>query len=334
MTGAATPNVFQEYTGIFPSYSDSGGIGRTSPIAMVEHAITAMEAGMCSVAVVVQATSTRSMVGVAKPGRSDDSQTNAGQFLSPYGLAGEYTRHAMLTTRYLHTYGKTMQGFADLASSTRKWATLSPKAAFRDPISPEDVLSSEMISYPLTILMCCPRLDYAGAFIVTSAERAKDMKKKPVYVLGTAQAFEKSIDYKDDLIRWQNVRRASPRLWDMAGIKPKDIDIAQTHDAFIPVPVMELEGLGFCKDGEGLDFVSGGRTAPGGAFPMNTNGGGLSFNHAGEFGCASIIETVEQLRGESLPAKQVKGAKTGLVAGSSGNFTIHTDVIISTEQKV
>jgi acetyl-CoA acetyltransferase len=301
---------------------------------MVEHAITAMEAGMCTVAIVVQANSVRSGVGTAKARPPDATQTNAGQFLTPFGVSGEFVRHGMVANRYIKEFGGKMENFAEIAVSIRKWATLSPKAAFRDPITVEDVMNSAMISNPMTILMCCPRLDYAGAFIVTSAERAKDMAKKPVYVLGTSQAFEKSIDYKDDLVRWQSIRRAAPRVWEMSGVKPSDIQVLQTHDCFIPVPVLEVEGLGFCKDGEGLSFLSGGRTVPGGQLPMNTNGGGLSYNHAGTFGIASVVETVQQLRGESPAEKQVQGAKVGMIAASGGNFTIHTDVIMSSEQKV
>ncbi len=333
MTGAPTPNVFQEYTGIFPSYSDSGGIGAPSPIGMVEHAISALEAGMCTIALVVQANSTRSQVGVAKTRGGDVSATTGGQFLNPHGMSGEFVRHGMVANRYFKEFGGSARGFAEIAAQTRAWAVKSPKAAFRDAITAEDVLNSEMISDPMTILMCCPRLDYAGAFIVTSAERAKNMKQKPIYILGTAQAFEKSIDNKDDIIRWKNIRRAAPRLWGMSGINPKDIQILQTHDCFIPVPVLEVEGLGLCAEGEGLDFLAHGNTGPGGRLPMNTNGGGLSYNHAGTFGIASINETVEQLRGESPADKQVKGAQIGLVAGSGGNFTIHTDVVLSTDAR-
>ncbi len=334
MCGGPTPNDLQTYMGIFPSYADSGGIGAASPIAMVEHAISALAAGMCRIAVVVQGNSPRSQIGLARAGRGGDSSaTFAGQWLTPYGLTGEFCRHGFVANLYNKTYGTTMMGFAEIAAQTRAWATMSPKAAFRDPITAEDVLNSEMISDPMTILMCCPRLDYAGAFIITSAERAQSLKKKPVYILGTSQAFEKNIDNKDDMLRWKNIRRAAPRLWAMAGVQPRDIQIAQTHDCFIPVPVLELEGLGFCADGEGLDFLAHGRSGPGGRFPMNTNGGGLSYNHAGTFGIASIIENTVQLRGEAPKEKQVKGAQIGIVAGSGGGFTIHTDVVMSTDPR-
>ncbi len=332
--GEMTQNVFQEYTGIYPLHAETGGRGAPGPIGHVEHAIAAMEAGLCSVALVVQGTLARGGGGSPLAASLAGAQraTAFGQFLLPYGMSGEFVRHAMIARRYNHDYGTRMEDFAELAVSTRKWAALAPRAAFKDPITVEDVMTSMMISDPITILMCCPRLDYGGAFIITSAERARDLKQKPVYVLGTAETYEATIDFKDNLMVWGMVQRAGKRAFDMAGVTHKDINVMQTHDGFIPLPILELEGLGFCKPGEGLAFVAKGRTAPGGAFPMNTNGGGLSYNHVGTFGIASINETVEQLRGQAGP-RQIHGAKVGMVAASAGAFSSHVDVIVSTEAR-
>jgi acetyl-CoA acetyltransferase len=201
----------------------------------------------------------------------------------------------------------------------------------REPLSVDDVLGSRMISWPLHLLDCCLVTDAGGAVVVTSAEWARDLKKQPVYVLGTGEASTHVIvSQMPDFASWDAARMSSERAFAMAGVAHADIDVAMFYDAFTIVPVMGLEATGFCKPGEGGPFVSGGRTAPGGPFPMNTNGGGLSYTHSGMYGMFTLVEAVRQLRGE-CGARQVAGAKTAICHGLGGMFSSAATLICGTE---
>src|SRR5207245_7509151 len=166
-----------------------------------------------------------------------------------------------------------------------------------------------MVSYPFTVRDCCLITDGGGAVIMTSAERARSLKKPPVYVLGCGQAItHANISSSPD----RTVTGALPSgraAYAMARLGPKDIDVVELYDAFTINPILFLEDLGFCPKGEGGPFVSGGRIAPGGGLPVNTNGGGLSYCHPGMYGLFLLIEAVRQLRG-AAGARQVAGADT------------------------
>jgi acetyl-CoA acetyltransferase len=231
----------------------------------------------------------------------------------------------------MHQYGTTSEQLAELAVSTRKWAQLNPRAIMRDPLSVDDVLGSRMISWPLHLLDCCLVTDAGGAVVVTSAARARDLPKRPVYVLGTGEASTHVIvSQMPDFAFWDAARMSSERSFAMSGVTHADIDVAMFYDAFTIVPVMGLEATGFCKPGEGGAFVSGGRTAPGGPFPMNTNGGGLSYTHSGMYGMFTLVEAVRQLRGECGP-RQVAGARTAICHGLGGTFSSAATLICGTE---
>jgi acetyl-CoA acetyltransferase len=232
----------------------------------------------------------------------------------------------------MHEFGTTSEQLAELAVSTRKWAQLNPKAMMRDPLTIEQVLASRMIAWPLHLLDCCLVTDAGGAVVVTSAERAKDLKKNPVYVLGSGEATTHvMVSQMPDFARWDAARMSGERAFAMSGVKHADVDVAMFYDAFTIVPVMGLEATGFCKPGEGGAFVSGGRTAPGGDFPMNTNGGGLSYQHTGMYGIFTIIEAVRQLRGECGP-RQVADAKTAVCHGLGGMFSAAATLLLGTER--
>src|SRR2546425_3282950 len=231
----------------------------------------------------------------------------------------------------MHEFGTTSEQLAEVAVATRRWAQLNPRAIMRDPLTVEDVLASRMISSPLHLLDCCLVTDAGGAVVVTSAERARDCRRKPVYVLGTGEASTHvMVSQMPDFARWDAARLAGERAFAMAGVAPADVDVAMLYDAFTIVPIMALEALGFCKPGEGGPFVAGQRTAPGGAFPMNTNGGGLSYTHTGMYGIFTLIEAVRQLRGE-CGARQVPGCRAAVWHGPGGMFSAAGTLTVSTE---
>jgi acetyl-CoA acetyltransferase len=231
----------------------------------------------------------------------------------------------------MHEFGTTSEQLAEVAVSTRKWAQLNPRAMMREPLTVDDVLASRMISWPLHLLDCCLVTDAGGAVVVTSAVRARDLPKKPVWVLGTGEASTHvMVSQMPDYARWEAARLAGRLAFERAGVRLADVHLAMIYDAFTIVPVMALEALGFCKPGEGGAFVAGGRTAPGGDFPMNTNGGGLSYTHTGMYGIFTLIEAVRQLRGE-CGDRQVKDCTVALCHGLGGMFSASATLVASTE---
>jgi acetyl-CoA acetyltransferase len=319
-----------EYMGIKPRYIDGTQIGGCSFIAHVQHALAAIDAGICDVALITHGESGASRVGM--PGTRFGVDSWRSQFELPYGLAGPPTGYALAAARHMHEFGTTSEQLAEVAVATRKWAQLNPRAIMRDPLTIDDVLASRMISWPLHLLDCCLVTDAGGAVVLTSAERARDLAKKPVYVLGTGEASTHvMVSQMPDFARWDAARMSGERAFAMAGVTHADIQLAMVYDAFTIVPIMALEALGFCEPGEGGAFVSGQRTAPGGSFPMNTNGGGLSYTHSGMYGMFTLVETVRQLRGE-CDARQVKGAKLAMCHGLGGMFSAAATLIAGTEK--
>ena len=187
-----------------------------------------------------------------------------------------------------------------------------------------------MVWDPLTKLHCCIRTDGGGAVVLTHEERARDCAKAPVWVLGTGEAASHTT-----MSEWEDFTespcvRSGKLAFERAGVTPEDIDTAQVYDAFTPMVILTLEGLGFCKKGEGGAFVEDGRLRVGGALPTNTDGGGLSACQPGMRGMFLLIEAVKQLRGE-CDARQVPDAKLACVNGTSGWFTAAGTVILGTE---
>jgi acetyl-CoA acetyltransferase len=320
-----------EYLGIKPRYTDSTSVGGSSFVIHVEHAAAAIATGLIDVALITHGESghsNRFRPGSGRP--SMDPWFPMSQFELPYHVGGAPTHYAMACMRHMHQYGTTHEQLAEIAVATRKWAMLNPKAMMRDPITIEDVLSSRWITYPFHILDCCLVTDAGGAVVVTSAKRAKDLKKKPVYVLGSGEATtHQSLPSMPDLTTTP-AALSGPRAFAMAGVSHKEIDVVEVYDSFTYTALVTLEALGFCKPGEGGAFVSGQRTAPGGDFPMNTNGGGLSYTHPGMYGMFILIEAVRQLRGE-CGERQVKNARLACVNGTGGTLSSTGTLILGVD---
>jgi acetyl-CoA acetyltransferase len=228
----------------------------------------------------------------------------------------------------MHQYGTTSEQLAEIAVATRKWASLNPRAYLRDPITIEDVLASRWVVEPLHLLDCCLVTDGGGAVVVTSVERARALRRPPVWVLGHSEAHtHQGITSMPDLTVTPAVF-TGPRALAMAGVRLEDLDVVEIYDSFTITVLLTLESLGFCKPGEGGAFVSGQRTAPGGAFPMNTNGGGLSYCHPGMYGIFLLIEATRQLRGE-CGARQVPDARLALVHGTGGVLSSGATVVLA-----
>jgi acetyl-CoA acetyltransferase len=249
---------------------------------------------------------------------------------APYG-ASIPALYAIVARRYMHEYGTTREEMASVSVTARYHASLHPSAHMRTPITIEDVLASKPIADPLTVLDCCLISDAGGAFIVTSAERARDLRCKPVHVLGSGECHtHEHLLCAESLTRFGAVE-SGRRAFSSAGLTPGDIDLAQLYDCFSIVPIIELEELGFCERGEGGAFFAEGHARLGGRLPINTHGGMLAHAHAGAVGgLMAIVEAVRQLRGGE-GERQVRHAQVALVHNEGGILSSHCTVILANE---
>jgi len=308
-----------EYLGINPRYSDSTSIGGSSFVVHIGHALAAINAGYCEVALITHGQIGRSSRG---SGGGQDETFPVSQFEAPYGIVGAPINYAIACSRYMHVYGedRTRQALAEIAVATRKWAQLNPKAMMRAPMSFDDYHNSRWIAWPFHLLDCCLVTDAGAAVVVAKADRARDLPKKPVWVLGAAEYHDHSLMSQMPDLTVHPARDAGQRAFEMAGLKPDDIDLAMIYDSFTYTVLMSLESLGFCGPGEGPDFVWNQRTAPGGEFALNTSGGGLSYTHPGMYGIFLVVEAVRQLRGE-CGERQLANCRIALANGSGGSLS-------------
>ena len=328
-TGTLAPIEVAEYLGLKPSWIDSTGVGGGTWEIMAAHAVDAIATGQADVIVLSYGSTTRSDL---KKGRRTANLSFGArgpiQYEVPYGHS-LIAKYGMATNRHRHEYGTTIDDLAEIAVSSRYNAGLNPDAYYRDPITVDDVQSGRMIADPFTKLHCCIRSDGGGAVVLTTAERAKDCPKAPVWVLGTGEAISHTTMSEWDDFTESPCVRSGADAFRRAGIGPEDVDVCQLYDAFTYMVVATLEGLGFCPKGEGGPFVADGRLRVGGALPTNTDGGGLSACHPGMRGMFLLVEAVKQLRGEA-DGRQVEGAEVACVNATGGWFTSTATVLLGT----
>ena len=310
-----------EYLGIRPRYSDATNMGGSSFVSHLFHAAAAIDAGLCEVALIAYGSTQRSQGGRLVSG------SEILPYEAPYEPRHPVSMYALAASRHMHEYGTTREQLAEVAVAAREWAKMNPKAFMHDDLSIEDVLSSRMVSSPLSVLDCCLVTDGGGAVVVTSPERARDLMKPPVYLLGAGEAhWHRNISQMPDLTVTA-ASESAPRAYEMAKLGPEDVDVVMLYDAFTINTVMLLEDLGFCEKGEGGAFVSRGRIAPGGELVVNTSGGGLSYNHPGMYGLLLTIEAVRQIRGE-CDERQIEDANVSLVHGNGGVFSSQVTAVL------
>jgi acetyl-CoA acetyltransferase len=301
-----------EYLGIRPKWSNADQTGGSSFLSHLLEATLAIDAGLCSNVLIAYGSNLRQMrhFGILEVAPTD----------KVYGMTTPLPGYAMCAARHMHQYGTTREQMAEVAVAARKWAQLHPDATMRDPLTIQDVLNSPMASDPLSRLDCCLMTDGGAAIVVTGASRAPHLKQRPVYFLGGAGAhWHREISQMADFTTTPTAESA-PRAFAMAGVSIQDVDVVELYDAFTINTIMFLEDMGFCPKGEGGRFVSGGRIAPGGSLPVNTNGGGLSFAHPGMYGLFTLIEATAQLRGNA-GERQVAGAEVAIAHGNGATFS-------------
>lgn len=328
------PSGMAEFLGIHPRFLDGTAVGGSSYELHVEHAASAIAAGLCDVVVGVYAATPRSdrkrSSGSGGPRRYGAPPPGM-EWEVPYGLRGPIGSYALSASRHMADYGTTSEQLAQIAVDTRRWATLNPVARHRDPITIDDVVGSAMQASPLHLLDCCLVTDGAGAFVLTSAERAADLARPPVYVLGAASASDhgSSMTQMPDLTTTAGAV-SGPAAFATAGVTPAEVDLLMGYDSFTITALLHLEDLGFCAKGEGGEFAADGKLGPGGSLPMNTNGGGLSFAHPGQYGMFLIVEAVRQLRGEA-GERQLDGPEIAVAHGSGGVLSTMGTLVFGTE---
>ncbi|WAI83468.1 MULTISPECIES: thiolase [Achromobacter] len=310
-----------EYLQLPEAYIDSTSTGGSSFMGHLARAEAAIAAGLCEVAVVAYGSTQRSL------GRKNTSRAEWNPYESPFKPFLPATAYAMAAARHMHEFGTTREQLAEVAVAARQWALLNPAAWEKEPLTVQDVLSSRMVSHPLTIRDCCLVSDGGGAVVLTTPARAKGLRKPPVYLLGSGHCTtHQTISNMPDLVN-TGARVSGAIAYAQAGLISSDIDVVGLYDAFTINTILFLEDLGFCAKGEGGTFVSNGRIAPGGTLPVNTNGGGLSYCHPGMYGIFLLIEAIRQLRGE-CGQRQVQGAEVALAHGNGGVLSSQYTVIL------
>jgi acetyl-CoA acetyltransferase len=328
--GVLAPVEVAEFLGLRPTWIESTGVGGGTWEVMLEHAFAAIEAGTAKVIVIVYGSTQRADLKQRRR-RANLAFSSRGpaQFEAPWGHT-LMAKYAMVARRHMHQYGTKIEQLANIAVDTRYNASLNPDAFYRDPITVEDVQSGPLLADPFTKLHCCIRSDGGGAIVVTSADRARDLPKKPIWVLGTGSASNVSTysEWEDFTV---SPAQASGRLaFARAGLTPADVDVCQFYDAFTSMVLLTFEALGFCGPGEAGGYLEGGTMRVGGAMPTNTDGGGLSSCQPGMRGIFLLIEAVRQLRAEAGD-RQVAGANIACVNGTGGWFSIASTVLLGVD---
>ncbi|MDH1334668.1 thiolase [Comamonas thiooxydans] len=316
-----------EYMGIRPRFSDSTMFGGSAFIADLKIAQMAIDAGECENVLICYGSTPRSAPSSSRVNQMR-AELDPQPYEHPYKAFNPVSSYSLAAARHMYEYGTTRKQLAEVAVAARKWAQLNPDAFSRKTLTVDEVISSRMISDPLTVLDCCLVTDGAGAIVVSSSRRARGLHDKPIYVLGSGYAhWHRQISCMEDLTVTPAVE-SGRKAFAQAGLTPADVDVVQLYDAFTINPILFLEDLGFCSKGEGGAFIEGGRIEPGGAFPMNTNGGGLSCVHPGMYSIFLIIEAVTQLRAQA-DARQVPGAEVALVHGNGGVLSSQATAILA-----
>ena len=312
-----------EYLGIHPRVTDNNRTGGSAFLTHMMWAALALSTGQCKVALVAYGSNQRSASGkLVTPFRPSIYE-------QPYKPLNPVSSYALATARHMHQYGTSREQLGAVALAARAWAQLNPDAFVRTPLEMATYMGSRMVSEPISVLDCCLITDGAAAIVMTRADRASDLCASPVYLLGAAaETTHRDIANMPDLTV-TGAKMSGARAFAQAGVTPADIDVVELYDAFTINTILFLEDLGFCRKGEGGAFVQGGRIAPGGSLPVNTNGGGLSCVLPGMYGLFTVVEAVRQLSGQ-CGERQVTGAKLAVAHGNGGALSSQATVILGT----
>ncbi len=313
----------------YTSRVPGGGAGS---VATLQHAAAAVSSGIADTVVIWRAMNERSQYRFGQPSAGGATTTGVGassiMAAIPYGAQSPGSWLALCAQKYMHTYGVTNRDLGLVSVLQREYAAKNPDAWFYEkPITLEDHQNSRWVVEPiLRLLDCCQESDGGVALVVTSLERARDLKQKPVRILAASSSLPLNNEvitnfYRDDMLEMTESRHVAARIYEQAGLKPSDMDVAMFYDAFTPAVLMQIEAFGFCEQGGAKDLLAGGFGRIDSALPFNTNGGliGEAYVH----GMNSLIEVVRQLRGTSV--NQRAGAKLGLATSGPAGAILGVD---------
>lgn len=310
---------FAEYLGIRPKLTNNNRTGGSAFLTHMNVAALALAAGEIDVALIAygsnQRTGTGGLVSAAAPNIYE----------KPYSLRLPVGGYALAASRHMHEFGTTRDHLYAVVKSARDWAMLNPEAFLRKPVTQEDYFNARMVSDPLSVLDCCLVTDGAAAVVMVRKDRVEN--RKAAYLLGLGEATDHyQIAQMPDLTT-SAAKFSGQRAFEQAGITPAEVDVVELYDAFSINTIMFLEDLGFCKKGEGGDFVASGVIGPGGSLPVNTNGGGLACVHPGMYGLFTVVEAYRQLTG-SAGERQVNGAEIAVAHGNGGFLSSQVTAVL------
>jgi acetyl-CoA acetyltransferase len=310
---------FAEYLGIRPKLTNNNRTGGSAFLTHMNVAAHALAAGEIDIALIAygsnQRTGAGGLVSAAAPNLYE----------KPYRIRLPVAAYAMAAGRHMHEFGTTRDHFYAVVKTAREWAMLNPEAYLRKPVSRDEYLGARMVCDPISVLDCCLVTDGAAAIVMVREDWVDN--RKAAYLLGFGEATDHyQIAQMPDLTT-SAAKYSGERAFAQAGISPADVDVVELYDAFSINTIMFLEDLGFCKKGEGGDFVASGVTGPGGSLPVNTNGGGLACVHPGMYGLFTVVEAYRQLTGTAY-GRQVQGAEIAVAHGNGGFLSSEVTAVL------
>ena len=333
-----------EHLGLRPKYIDTTSVGGCSFQIHCHHALAAIHAGIIDVALVSHGEAGWSYRGQTGRGGGGGEVSPSSEATAPYGIFGAPSQYSHSMVRHNHVFGTTPEDFAHISVVTRQWAMLNPRALmfskdtnpFGGPITVEDVMNARIISWPLTLFHCCLVTDHGGAVLITSPEVARTVKSNPVWIVGAGESMGHSNMLEMADFTATSAQYSSRTAYDMAGMSANDIEMAMIYDSFTITAGMTAEMLGLAPRGEGYTLWKEGHAAPGGRLPINTNGGGLSFNHSGMYGMQLLVEAYRQMSRTAedgvngIEGKQVE-ARNCIVNGTGGTLSTTGTLILEAD---
>lgn len=323
--------VVAHHLGLSPRYLATLNLAGASGVAMIHHAAQAIASGQATTVLCVAGQNLLSNAKKADPVKAmAESGVAHPEHEIPHGPLVP-SLYALIAQRHMHEYSTTPEQLAEISSAIRSHGALNPRAHKREAVSVADVLASRMITSPLHVLDCSLVSDGACAVIVTSAERSRDLPRRPVRLLGQGYGLSHSYVGEARHVTTTGAVQSGRDAFASAGLTHADVDVAQIYDCFSITVLVELEDLGFCAKGEGGAFAGGGRIRLGGELPITTHGGLLSYAHPGYAGgFFHVVEAVRQLRAEA-GERQVPDARIALVHGNGGVASIHCTILLGAD---
>lgn len=318
---------FAEYLGVRSRFNDNVRTGGSSFQIQATVAALALASGQCDVALIAYGSNQRSSAGKLI------TSARSSPWESPYRPLRPISSYAMAAARHMHEFGTTKQQLGEVAIAARKWAQRNPEATMRDELTMQDYLAARLVADPFGLRDCCLVTDGAAAVVMTRADSARDLCQRPAYLLGGAhETTHREIAGMPSLTT-TGLAAASRRAYAQAGITAADVDVVELYDAFTINTILFLEDMGFCAKGEGGAFVAGGRIAPGGSLPVNTNGGGLSYCHPGMYGLFTMVEATQQVMG-LCGERQVDGVDIAIAQGNGGELSSEALLVLGSAATV